>query len=99
MRILALGSDLPGLTDEDFLPYKEAERKRVLELYQLGIIREIYFRVDSPDAVLLLECEDKKAAEETLATLPLVQQKLIHFEVIPLVPYPGFDPQGEIPSA
>jgi len=38
-----------------------------------------------------LECADVVEAESLLTTLPLVRAGLIAFEVIPLVPYPGFE--------
>ena len=90
MRVLALGRDLPGLSKEDFQPHLKAETLRVIELYTAGILREIYFMEEAPNAVLILECENKTEATKCLDTLPLVKEKLIEFEIIPLVPYPGF---------
>lgn len=90
MKILALENKIPGKISGDFAPYLKDEAYRVWELYQAGVIREIYFRQERNEAVLVLECEDPTQADETLNTLPLVQQKLIRFELIPLVPYPGF---------
>jgi hypothetical protein len=40
--------------------------------------------------VLVLECASLEEAHQALASLPLVQEGLIAFEIIPLVPYPGF---------
>jgi hypothetical protein len=40
---------------------------------------------------LILECADVEEANHLLDTLPLVEARLIEFEVIPLVPYPGFE--------
>ena len=60
------------------------------ELYRTGVFRELYFRADSPNAVLILECGDVEQAREILETLPLVKAGLIAFDVIPLAPYPGF---------
>ncbi len=59
-------------------------------LYQAGTIRELYFRQDAHSAVLILECQDPEEAEAALATLPLVKEGLITFEIIPLAAYPGF---------
>ena len=50
----------------------------------------MYFRADRSTAVLILECAEIAEAEQTLSTLPLVHAGLIRFELIPLVPYPGF---------
>lgn len=90
MKIIALSSDVPGVTDEQFPPHLKAEALRAWELYLSGILREIHFRADESSAVLILECERVEAAGEILATLPLVQEGLIAFELIPLAPYPGF---------
>ena len=48
MKILAIGKDVPGITDEQFTPHLKSEAARVWELYQSGILREIYFRADQP---------------------------------------------------
>jgi muconolactone delta-isomerase len=90
MKILAIEHETPGLTDDDFAPYLEAEARRAWDLHQEGPIRELYFRADRAEAVLVLECADVTAAEAILATLPLVRAGLIAFELIPLRAYPGF---------
>jgi hypothetical protein len=90
MKILALEREQPCVTAEQFRPYLPAEAARAWELYHAGVLRELYFRADESCAVLVLECADAAEAREVLATLPLVQARLITFEVIPLVPYSGF---------
>jgi len=91
MKILALEKESPGTTPEQFAPHLKAEAARVWELYQSGQLREMYFRQDRSEAVLILECADAQEARQVLDSLPLVQAGLIGFEVIPLVPYPGFE--------
>ncbi len=90
MKILAIERELPGATAEAFRPHLKAEARRVWELYQAGVVRELYFRADEHVAVLMLECEDADAARAVLDTLPLVQAGLITFDVWPLIPYSGF---------
>ncbi len=92
MKFLALEHDLPDVAaasqfSESLL---KAEAHRAWELYQAGMIRELYFRADRHEAVLMLECTNVEEALEVLNTLPLVREKLIGFEVIPLTAYPGF---------
>ena len=58
-------------------------------MLQNGSIREIYFREERSEAVIILEAADASAARETLSRLPLVRQGLIEFDVIGLRPYPG----------
>jgi len=90
MKILALEKELSGVAPAAFTPeLLEKEAARVWALQQSGELREIWFRHDRSDAVLMLECADVAEARRTLATLPLVAAGLIAFEVIPLKPYPG----------
>ena len=90
MKILAMEIEAEGLQPEQYQPYLKPEARRVWELYQSGVIRELYFRADRSEAVLILECADANEAQQILSSLPLVAAGLIRFEVIPLVPYPGF---------
>jgi hypothetical protein len=90
MKILAIEKEMPGVREEEFKPHLGAEAAKAWELYQAGVFREMYFRQDWPGAVLILECTDVEQAREALNTLPLVQEGLISFDVIPLAPYPGF---------
>ena len=91
MKILALEHELSTATAAQFQQYAVAEARTVWDLTQAGVIREIYFRADRNEAVLLLECASITEAEESLSTLPFVQNKLISFELIALKAYPGFE--------
>jgi muconolactone delta-isomerase len=90
MKIIALEQEIPGVSAEGFRPHLKAEAARVWELYRAGVLREVYFRQDRSNAVLVLECADVEAARQALASLPLVSAGLVRFDLIPLVPYPGF---------
>ena len=90
MKILAIEREVLGVTEEEFKPHLKAEAARVWELYQAGVFRELYFRKDWPGAVLVLECTGIEEANKVLNTLPLVKEGLIAFDIIPLIPYPGF---------
>jgi hypothetical protein len=90
MKILAMEIETEGVKPEQFAPHLQAEAGHVWELYQSGTIRETYFRADRSEAILILECADTNEAQQVLGSLPLVKAGLIRFEVIPLVPYPGF---------
>lgn len=91
MKILAIEHDPPRNSDDQFTPeLLQAEARRAWELQQAGVIRELYFRADRHEAVLMLECASLEEAHAALNTLPLVRERLIGFELIPLVAYPGF---------
>lgn len=89
MKFLALEIEKEGLGPNRFKPYLKDESLKVLELYEKGIIREIYFDQDHC-AVLILECNNLKEAKNFLKKLPLVSNGLIDFNVIELSPYNGF---------
>jgi hypothetical protein len=91
MKILAIEKEIPGHTDDDFKPHAKAEAAKVWEPYQAGIFRELYFRQDRSEAVLVLECVDIEEANDVLNTLPLVKAELITFDVIPLEPVGGHE--------
>ncbi len=90
MKILALETEAPGLAADAFTPHLEQEARALWGLQQAGVVREAYFRSDRHAAVLVLECDDLAHAEAVLGSLPLVQRRLIRFELIPLAPYPGY---------
>ena len=90
MKVLAIGKNVEGVIPGDFKPHLKAETQKVWELQKENIIHEIYFRQDESSAVLILECDNVEEAKEILETLPLVKENLIEFEIIPLIPYPGF---------
>ena len=90
MKILAMEKETPGVKPEQFAQHLKLEARQVWKLYQDGIIRELYFRQDRSEAVLILECASADEASRALDNLPLVQAGLITFDLIPLLPYPGF---------
>lgn len=91
MKILAIEHDTEGATDAQFRPRLRAEAARAWKLHRQGTIRELYFRADREEAVLVLECRNVAEARRVLKTLPLVKAGLISFELVPLKAYPGFE--------
>ncbi|KPL70724.1 hypothetical protein ADM99_14065 [Leptolinea tardivitalis] len=69
----------------------KAEARRVFDLQQADRIRQIHFRQDTKSAVIEWECDTEEEVRNLLDTFPLVQAGLIHFEIIPLIPYSGFN--------
>ncbi len=90
MKILAIEKEVASLPPETFQPYLNSEATKLWALHQAGIVRELYFRQDRSEAVLVLECADVAEALEVLTSLPLVEAGLIAFELIPLKAYSGF---------
>ncbi len=90
MKILAIETPSPEADAAAFRPHLRSEALRIHELWQAGIVRDVYFRQDCPNAVLVLECQDAAEAERVLQSLPLVHEHLITFELMPLRAYSGF---------
>ena len=90
MKIIALEKEKTTASREAFAKFARDEAQKVWELQQDGLIREIYFRADENSAVLVLEADSVDSAREQLRQLPLVNNNLIEFELIPLKAYPGF---------
>ena len=90
MKVLALGLATAPADDPRFAELRPAEARRAWELYQADVLREIYFRADRPNGVLVFEVPDVAAARAAVDSLPLVAAGLIDFDLVPLKPYPGF---------
>jgi muconolactone delta-isomerase len=91
MRILALEQAAEAAEAGASEPFLREEAEQVWKLYREGTVREIYFRADRREAVLMMEARDADEAAGILSTLPLVREGLIRFDVIPLEPYSGFE--------
>jgi len=96
MKIIALEKAVSGVKPDQFAPFAVAEARAAWELYQAGIVREMYLRKDLElnqnwlAAVLILECEDVSQARQALNRLPLVEKGLIAFDVYALTPHNHF---------
>lgn len=89
MKILAIETELKKLNANSDKEILKQEALEVLDLQQKDILREIYFD-ENHCAVLILECNDKTAAEKIFSELPLVKNGYIQFEIKELHPYTGF---------
>ncbi len=91
MKILLIEKSVEGVEDQAILPYLKEEAIRLWEVYKSGIVRDFYFTKYDHKAVLILECKDEIHAHQIAESLPLVKKGLIKFQIIPLVPYDGFE--------
>jgi hypothetical protein len=99
MKILVMPKPIEGVSREELLQHAPAEIRAVWGLYEQGICREFYTRVNEPGrVVLMLECATLEAAKEALATLPFAQLHLIDFDVIPLAPFLGLSRLFQAPT-
>jgi len=89
MKILAIEKELKTVDWNNESQTLIEEAKSAYNMILLGHLREIYF-TENKNAVLVLECEDKTAAQKLLSHLPLVKEKIVAFELMELQPYTGF---------
>ena len=90
MKVLALGRDLVAQDDPRFAELRPAEARTVWGLLQRDVLREVYYRADRANGVLVFEVPDVDAARAAVDSLPFVAAGLIDFDLVPLKPYPGF---------
>ena len=90
MKILVMPKPIASVPREEMLKHAPEEVRAVWQLYEQGICREFYTRLDEPGRVLLmLERASVEEAREALSTLPFAQLHLIDFDLIPLGPFNG----------
>ncbi len=90
MKILVLAQRHGNTSLDQMRPHFKAEVEAVWDLYTKGIVREFYTRADNGGpAILTVECEDVEAAKRELASLPLVEKRMIDLDFVPLAPFNG----------
>lgn len=81
MNILVFARGRGGVSPDAIQPYITAEIQAVWDLYSQGICREVYARADRPgSAILMVESARIEAAQNALASLPLVALNLIDLD-------------------
>lgn len=81
MNVLAIGH----MTGKDIQPHLAAEKARVDELCQEGLIRDLFIKADRSGPILVLNDVDAAEAANRLATLPFLEEGLLTFEYVELV--------------
>ena len=84
MKIFAIDYILNGVTMEKIMPHLKEEALHAWKLMKEEKIREIYFRKDHPGVVVVLEAGSIDEAKAIMSDLPLVREKLIEFDYIPV---------------
>lgn len=91
MKILAIEKEIKNSNNSIPKQMLKDEAREVWRYYKSGIIREIYFAKEDHCAVIILECKNKSEAKKILDKFPLVKNKLIEFQIIPLSSYDGLE--------
>jgi hypothetical protein len=89
MQILALSRRVDGVTPAQLAPLAAAEAAAAYRLLATGTLRSAHMCPERPGAMLVLECATLAEAQAELATLPMVAQGLLAFDVCRMLPYTG----------
>lgn len=90
MKFLAMSRRVAGVGNEQVATQAVAEALQAFRLVREGIFEQMYFSAEWKGAVLILQAADRAAAEAALATLPMVRERLIEFDLYRLDPYDHF---------
>jgi len=90
MKVLALGRDLVGARTTAVRRAAGGGGPGGLGLYQGDLLREVYFRADSPNGSWFSRSRTSPLPAPRSTACPLVGGRLIDFDLVPLKPYPGF---------
>ena len=92
MRVLATGLlpyEADNAAETGFLIAEDDDLPTLGRWFETGLLLEAYIPVEAIGKVLLLDCRDAAEAEQLVAQLPTVQQKLLRYTVQPLEFLPG----------
>jgi hypothetical protein len=87
MKFLALSRRCPGVSDEQVAAHATPEALQAFRLMRTGVFEQLYFSRDWRGAVLVIQAASREAAQAALATLPMVADGLIVFDLYQLDPY------------
>ena len=91
MQFLAIARPNKDTSPTEVLPYVKPEAETVWDYYAADMVRSIHYIADMSGVVLMLEADSLEAAKSLIAELPMAQQGLLNFEILPLKPYTGLD--------
>jgi muconolactone delta-isomerase len=61
-----------------------AEQQRTHELTQEGFVQELLLRADGTGGYMTMTADSAESARDRLATLPFIENELMHIELVPL---------------
>lgn len=91
MQFLVIAKVAENTPPEKVLPYVKPEAEKVWKYYASDVVRGVYYIADMSGAVLIVEAENLENAQAIVAELPMAQQNVLNFEIIPLKPYKGLE--------
>ncbi|WP_413993369.1 hypothetical protein ACMDCR_15530 [Labrys okinawensis] len=85
MKVFAIASIPAGVTTPDVRKHLPSEVPATLKLYLDGKIEQFWFR-ENAGPIFLLNVSSVDEAKSILNTLPLVEEKLMSYEYLPVTP-------------
>ena len=85
MKVFAIASPTSTLTPDKLQQHMPDEVPATLQLYLAGKVEQFWFR-EKAGPIFLMDVESVEQAEATLATLPLVADGLMTYELMPVGP-------------
>jgi hypothetical protein len=86
MKVLAIGSIVKPMSDEQRKEVMPKEVPATLRHYLDGKIEQFWYRQDKPGVIFLMNVDSVEHAKAELDTLPLVTGGFAQYEVIPVGP-------------
>jgi hypothetical protein len=83
--LLAIGQSVP-MSEMQLRQALKPEVTATVKLYLDGKITQWWLRRDKPGVVFVMQCRSMEEARSLLAELPLVKDKLLSFDLIPVGP-------------
>jgi hypothetical protein len=87
MKFLAMSRRCPGASDAQVAAHATPEALQAFRLMRAGVFEQLYFSRDWRGAVLVIQAAAREDAQAALATLPMVAEGVITFELYQLDPY------------
>jgi hypothetical protein len=87
MKFLAMSRRCPGVGDAKVAEHATPEALQAFRLMRSGVFEQLYFSPDWRGAVLVVHAGSREEADAALATLPMVAEGVISFDVYRLDPY------------
>ena len=86
MKVLAISKWAKAPSPEERAAILPKEVPATLKLYLDGVIEQMWFKLDAPGVVFLVNVESVDAAKTHLHRLPMGQAGLMDFDLIPIGP-------------
>jgi hypothetical protein len=86
MKVMAIGSIVKPVSDEQRTAIMPKEVPHTLQMYLDGVIEQFWFRQDRPGPVFLMNVDSIEQAKSITSHMPIVAGGFAEYEFIPVGP-------------